>query len=152
MSVTPFGLKIGTWVTAANGDTYGDADRFFLRTIQALVQPNVLQVGLNTPPGSPTNSQTYVVGTAPTGAWSAQANAVAYWAVDAQDGSDIRTHHRNRWMAVLRPSGRLDGLRCHYPRILALQSYEFGVDSPRTSSISYHCHWRYSNSQPSNWK
>ena len=86
MSVTPFGLKIGTWVTAANGDTYGDADRFFLRTIQALVQPNVLQVGLNTPPGSPTNSQTYVVGTAPTGAWSAQANAVAYWAVDAQDG------------------------------------------------------------------
>jgi len=86
MSVTPFGLKINTWVTAANGDTYGDADRFFLRTFQALVQPNVLQVGLNTPPGSPTNSQTWVVGTAPTGAWGSQANAVAYWAVDSQDG------------------------------------------------------------------
>jgi hypothetical protein len=33
----------------------------------------------NTPPGSPTNGDRYIVGTSPTGAWAGQANRVAVW-------------------------------------------------------------------------
>lgn len=86
------GVKIVTMVSAANGDTYGDGERHQLRTLQALIQPNVkggLNPAINTPPGSPVNGDTYIVGAAPTGLWSGQANAVAYWAVDAQDGTSI---------------------------------------------------------------
>jgi len=39
----------------------------------------VLDRGLNTPPGSPTEGSLYIVGTSPTGAWSGHANDVAYW-------------------------------------------------------------------------
>ncbi len=42
--------------------------------IDALLQCVVQQVGLNTPPGSPTDGQAWVVGAAPTGAWSTFAN------------------------------------------------------------------------------
>src|SRR5271157_5215925 len=83
------GAKIGTMVSAANGDTYGDGERHQLRTQQALIQANVKSVGLNTPPGGPVNGDTYVVGLAPVGLWTGQANAIAYWGVDAQDGPSI---------------------------------------------------------------
>lgn len=45
--------------------------------LDALVQPVVQQVGLNTPPGSPTDGQAWIVGPSPTGAWAAQANNLA---------------------------------------------------------------------------
>lgn len=85
MSITS-GSKITTlMVSALNGDTYGDPQRRLFRGIQSLVMPNVISVYGNTPPVSPTNGQTYIVGSAPVGLWSGQANAIAYWAVDAQD-------------------------------------------------------------------
>src|SRR5271154_2017674 len=83
------GPKIITMVSAANGDTYGDGERHQFRTWQGLIQPNVISLALSTPPGSPVNGNTYVVGAAPTGAWAGQANAIAYWAVDPQDGPSI---------------------------------------------------------------
>lgn len=83
------GPKIGTMVSAANGDTYGDGERHQLRTQQALIQGNVKSLALSTPPGSPVNGDTYIVGASPTGAWTGQANNIAYWAVDAQDGPSI---------------------------------------------------------------
>src|SRR5271157_6602313 len=83
------GPKIATMVSAANGDTYGDGDRHELRTQQVLIQPNVISLALSTPPGSPVNGNTYVVGAAPTGLCAGQANSVAYWAVDPQDGPSI---------------------------------------------------------------
>ena len=86
------GPKIITMVSAANGDTYGDGERHQLRTQQALIQANVkggLNPVINTPPGSPASGDTYIVGSAPTGLWSGQANAVAYWALDPQDGPSI---------------------------------------------------------------
>lgn len=83
------GPKIITMVSAANGDTYGDGERHQFRTWQALVQPNVKSLALSTPPGSPSNGDTYIVGASPTGAWAGQANSVAYWAVDPQDGPSI---------------------------------------------------------------
>jgi Ice-binding-like/Protein of unknown function (DUF2793) len=86
MSIVP-GVKITSLMaSAANGDTYGDAERKIFRGIQTLVMPNVISVFGNTPPVSPVNGQTYIVGTAPTGVWAGQANAVAYWANDPQDG------------------------------------------------------------------
>jgi Protein of unknown function (DUF2793) len=84
------GPKIATMVSAANGDTYGDGDRHQLRTQQGLIQANCISVlALSTPPGSPVNGNTYVVGAAPTGLWAGQANSIAYWAVDPQDGPSI---------------------------------------------------------------
>ena len=84
------GPKIATMVSAANGDTYGDGDRHQLRTQQGLIQANAISVlALSTPPGSPVNGNTYVVGASPTGLWAGQANSIAYWAVDPQDGPSI---------------------------------------------------------------
>jgi hypothetical protein len=82
-----YGTKITTLMSsAANGDTYGDPERRIFRGIQALMMPNVISIFGNTPPGSPTNGQTYIVGSAPTGLWAGQANNIAYWALDPQDG------------------------------------------------------------------
>lgn len=73
-------------VSAANGDTYGDAERQLFRGIQSLVMPNVLSIGTNTAPVSPTFGDTYVVGTSPSGLWAGFANCIASWALDNQDG------------------------------------------------------------------
>jgi hypothetical protein len=48
-----------------------------LNRLDALVQPLVQQVGLNTPPGSPADGQCWIVGSSPTGAWAGQANKLA---------------------------------------------------------------------------
>jgi Protein of unknown function (DUF2793) len=78
-----FGPKIpSAFVSAAQGDNYYTAGEALLRTLQTLVQPNVISVGLNTPPVSPTNGNTYAVGSAPTGVWAAHANSIAYWSTD----------------------------------------------------------------------
>jgi hypothetical protein len=45
--------------------------------LDALVQTVVQQVGLNSPPGSPTNGQLWIVGAAPTGVWAGNANRLA---------------------------------------------------------------------------
>ncbi len=50
-----------------------------LLTLDAQVQLAVESVGLDTPPGSPAQGARYIVGTAPTGAWAGQANALAMW-------------------------------------------------------------------------
>ena len=45
--------------------------------LDALVQTVVQAVALNTPPGSPSNGQLWIVGAAPTGAWAGNANRLA---------------------------------------------------------------------------
>jgi hypothetical protein len=86
MSIIP-GTKITSiMVSAANGDTYGDAERKLFRGIQTLVMPTVINATTNTPPGAPASGDTYIVGSTPTGAWAGHANALAYWAIDPQDG------------------------------------------------------------------
>ena len=42
-----------------------------------------IDIGTNTPPGSPTTGDRHVVGTSPTGAWAGQANNVAQWSGSA---------------------------------------------------------------------
>ncbi len=48
-----------------------------LNRLDALVQPVVQQVGLNTPPGPPTEGQCWIVGASPSGVWAGQANRLA---------------------------------------------------------------------------
>ena len=48
-----------------------------LNRLDALVQPVMQQIGLNTPPGSPADGACWIVGTGPTGAWAGQANRLA---------------------------------------------------------------------------
>lgn len=50
-----------------------------LTMLEALVQPVVQTLGDNAPPASPVAGQSWIVGTAPTGAWAGQAGAVAVW-------------------------------------------------------------------------
>lgn len=42
-----------------------------------ILQSGVISVALNTPPGSPTVGDTYIIGAAPTGAWAGRANCLA---------------------------------------------------------------------------
>jgi hypothetical protein len=50
-----------------------------INVIDALLGVRVVSVGTNTPPGSPTDGDRHIVGTAPTGAWAGQANKLARW-------------------------------------------------------------------------
>lgn len=82
MAVT-FGPKITpAFVAALLGDNYFSAGNALLRAFQTLVQPNAISVGLTTPPGSPVNGDTYVVGVGATGLWSGHDKTVAYWTTD----------------------------------------------------------------------
>ena len=48
-----------------------------LNILDVLIQAVVLDIAVNTPPGSPTLSDCYIVGSSPTGAWSGKANYIA---------------------------------------------------------------------------
>lgn len=48
-----------------------------LNRLDALVQPVVQAIGLNTPPASPTDGECWIVGPSPTAAWAGQANRLA---------------------------------------------------------------------------
>ena len=50
-----------------------------LATVDLLTQASVVAVGPDAPPASPMPGQCWVVGTAPTGAWSGRAQALAGW-------------------------------------------------------------------------
>ena len=47
-------------------------------TIDAIISGTVIDFN-NTPPGSPSDGDVHVVGTSPTGVWSGEANAIAYY-------------------------------------------------------------------------
>jgi hypothetical protein len=49
------------------------------RRLDLLVAPRVTAIGTDTPPGSPADGDAYVVGGAPTGAWSTHTNKIARW-------------------------------------------------------------------------
>lgn len=49
------------------------------RGLDGLTMPNAKGYLTNTPPGSPTDGDLYIVGAAPTGAWAAQGGKVTRW-------------------------------------------------------------------------
>lgn len=78
--------------------THNDA----LNGLDFLVQLNVLDRDLNTPPASPGEGDTYIIGPSPTGAWAGQAGKLAsYYA-----GWQIRTPAEG-WRAFVRDEDRL---------------------------------------------
>ena len=73
-----------------------------LARLDLLVQTGVVAVGIDTPPATPAEGQAWIVGGAPTGAWTAQPRALAGWegrgvairrALQGHDGVD-----RDRWL------------------------------------------------------
>ena len=76
------GPKINVIVNAANGDIWGDPTRQLFRMLQVLVQANVKNLTLSTPPTNPSNGDSYVVATGATGAWTGFATQIAYWTTD----------------------------------------------------------------------
>lgn len=48
-----------------------------LKLLDVLIQAVVLDIGINTPPGSPTLGDCYIIGGSPTGAWSGKGNSIA---------------------------------------------------------------------------
>jgi len=85
------GPKINAMQSAALDDSYLSSGNQMLRMLQALVQPNVINVGgLTGPPASPNNGDNYVIGpSGATGAWAGQGNSVAYYASPTGPNPDI---------------------------------------------------------------
>jgi hypothetical protein len=81
MSIS-IGPKIPIIVRVSEGDAWTAPGNSLLRALQPLVQPNVISLALSAPPGSPSNGNTYIVGSGGSGAWAGQDNSLAYWATD----------------------------------------------------------------------
>lgn len=75
MSTTP---KLGVGLLATNTAQKEVVVNEALVTFDALISRSALS-RTNTPPGSPSAGDTYIVGTAPTGAWSGKANNIAFF-------------------------------------------------------------------------
>jgi len=71
------GMSYGWALGENNWNTGMDANLLFLGRVG--IHLSVLDRGLNTPPGSPSAGDSYIVAAAPTGAWSANAASVAVW-------------------------------------------------------------------------
>ena len=81
-----------------------------LDILDALLQAAMVSVSVNTPPGSPVAGDCYIVGTSPTGAWTGQAKALAYYTtgwnfiapwegltVWAKDANALYTYDGTNW-------------------------------------------------------
>lgn len=68
-------LALTTIATGVNSVVTTDMATAF-RALDGLVMPNVLGYLTNTPPGSPSNGDCYIIGAAPTGAWAGQGGKV----------------------------------------------------------------------------
>lgn len=91
-----------------------------LNDLDFLAKTSVIDHTLNTPPGSPATGDAYIVGSAPTGAWSGGANAVAGyysgwtlktpqtgWTVWTRNGNKLLYYTGTAWATLATPV--LDG-------------------------------------------
>lgn len=69
---------------ATLGQQYLTLGNGFLRTMQALIQANVINQTTATPPATPNSGDTYIIAAGATGAWSGRSTQIAYWATAAQ--------------------------------------------------------------------
>jgi Protein of unknown function (DUF2793) len=82
MSITN-GPNLGVMVNGAAGDVHYTQFMAALRALDGLVMPNVKGYLTNTPPGSPTDGDCYIIGAAPTGLWAGKAANVTRWSSTA---------------------------------------------------------------------
>ncbi len=66
-----------SWALGESG--WNEQNDFNIVTVAALAQLACISKGVNTPPGSPADGDTYIVGTAPTGAWQGKQNFIAVY-------------------------------------------------------------------------
>lgn len=71
-------------IAAAQAQKHVTANENFSK-LDTLVQPNVIDKDLSTPPASPTTGDTYIVAGSATGAWAGRENAVVSWSGTAWD-------------------------------------------------------------------
>jgi hypothetical protein len=50
-----------------------------IAALDLIVQPTVVAMGVNTPPSAPESGQSWIIGAAPTGAWTGKAHQLAGW-------------------------------------------------------------------------
>lgn len=81
MSVN-LGPKIPVFVKGDSGDTYLTQGNAFLRSIQPLLECNVISMALTAPPATPANGDTYIPASVATGDWATHENQIAYWSTD----------------------------------------------------------------------
>mgnify|MGYP001159227824 FL=1 len=74
-----YGPNLGLMIDATTGEAHDAALRAFLRGVDGLTMPAVIDKDLNAPPGSPTSGDRYIVGPSPTGAWSGHAGKITRW-------------------------------------------------------------------------
>ena len=77
------GPNLGLMVNGAAGDAHYSQFMAFLRGVDGLVMPNVKGYLTNTPPGSPSDGDSYIIGAAPTGAWAGQGGKVTRYSTVA---------------------------------------------------------------------
>lgn len=72
-----FGPRLGLLVDGDQGELHYEELMAFLRGLDSLVQANVISRTLTSPPGSPSDGNTYIVAASATGAWTGHDNAIA---------------------------------------------------------------------------
>lgn len=100
------GANMGVLVSGAQGEAHYNELLKQWRALDGFLMGFVISK-TNTPPGSPSDGDMYIVGTSPTGAWSGHANAIArYWQGGAvwefftpREGWTIRSIADDSWLA-----------------------------------------------------
>lgn len=94
------GLRYGYTV---GEDGWGPGMTADLKRIDALMLPVVKDRNFNTPPGSPSDGDRYILGGVPTGAWSGKARQIAVY--DADSGSWLFYVPQVGWKAYVEADG-----------------------------------------------
>ena len=82
--------------------------------LDALAQASAIDKDLSTPPGAPSDGDTYIVGSSPTGAWAGNADAIAYfyngewylypakdgWVCFVQDEAKFYAYNSGAWVLL----------------------------------------------------
>jgi hypothetical protein len=79
-----YGPKLGLLYNSLIGESYYDADRLFLQSLDAIIQASVINFTAPVPPVSPNAGDAYYVQVSPppSGAWAGRGGQIAVW--DAQ--------------------------------------------------------------------
>jgi hypothetical protein len=137
MTITT-GPNLGVMEDGAAGDAHVTEFKLFLRTMDLLVQANVISATTVAQPGSPANGDAYILPTGVTGAvWAGNAGKIARWTtktspaqwdlVTAKEGWNVRAkdtdlryeHNGTTWVASGGANGSLMGLYAARPAAAA---------------------------------